>query len=171
MYFWNPYLIENFAPLPVIGHGFGGATYPEMLYFAPRLLFPYKPSIIVIYCENDQFNEPEKSIKQVKDDVCELFSRIHTNLPEAKIVCLAMKHSPGRDFKWKEMEEANVLIKQMCESTNFITYKDFNSTLQDAQGKIDSSLFESDYIHMNAKGYKKWAIALKPFLETMYASL
>ncbi|MEY3416033.1 MAG: hypothetical protein RL711_458 [Bacteroidota bacterium] len=171
MYFWNPYLANHFAPLPVIGHGFGGATYPEMLYYAPRLLFPYKPSIVVIYSENDQFNEPAKSVNQVKDDVCELFSRIHAALPEAKIICLAMKHSPGRDFKWKAMNEANLKIKQLCESTDFITYKDFNSTLKDSKGNIDSSLFEKDYIHMNAKGYQKWANALKPYLENMYASL
>jgi len=33
-------LKEDFAPLSVINHGFGAATFPEMTYYAERMLVP-----------------------------------------------------------------------------------------------------------------------------------
>lgn len=165
MYFWGPYLKENFYPLPVIGHGFGGSTFPEMIFFSPRLLYPFNPKIIVLYCENDLFNLPVKSTNQVRDDICEQFARIHENLPNTKIYYLAMKHSFARDFNWSSMNEVNQKVKGLCDSTTHLNYIDLNYTLLNLNGKLDSTLFEKDMLHMNQYGYKKWSIALKPILE------
>ena len=164
--YWGPFLKDEFKPLPVIGHGFGGATFPELIFYAPRLLYPLTPKIIVIYCENDQFILPDKSVLQVNDDICELFTRIHSNLPNTKIYYLAMKHSLGRDYKWEEMNDVNINVKSLCESSpDYLTYIDLNYLLKDVNGNIDSTLFEKDLVHLNNKAYDKWSNILMPLLE------
>jgi len=168
MRFWNPYLKSNFKNLPIIGHGFGGSTFPELIYYAPRLIFPYHPKLVVIYCENDQFVTPSKSTKQVKDDFCALISFIHKKLPTTKILYIAMKHSPNRDFNWENMNESNKLIKNLTKEFDFLHFIDLNSLLLNTNNQLDTSLFENDGVHLNEKAYKKWALTLTPILENLY---
>lgn len=168
MVFWNPTLVQNFDGLPVLGHGFGGSTFPEMTYYASRLVLKYEPKILVIYCENDLFNTPAKSVKQVNDDVCEFITRINKSLPNTKIVYLAMKHSVGRDFGWKKMNEVNLYVKNMSNTNNTLTYVDLNSELMNKQGVPDSSNFTNDYVHLNTNAYTKWSAKLKPILSNLY---
>ncbi len=43
-------------------------------------------------------------------------------------------------------------------------YADVYSAMVDAEGKPQPDLFLEDSLHMNAKGYEKWAKVLKPYL-------
>src|SRR5215212_8651845 len=40
---------DAFPTLPVINRGFGGSTIPDVLHFAERVVFKYKPRTIVFY--------------------------------------------------------------------------------------------------------------------------
>ena len=45
---------ESFPDLPVVNRGFGGSQVSDLLHFADRVVFPYKPSVIVFYAgDND----------------------------------------------------------------------------------------------------------------------
>lgn len=168
MAFWNSTLVQNFDGLPVLGHGFGGSTFPEMIYYAPRLVYKYEPKILVIYCENDLFNTPSKTVKQVKDDVCEFLTRTNQALPNTKIVYLAMKHSPLRDFAWTKMNEVNLYVKNLANSNSNITYVDLNYLNLDSTGRLDYDYFESDKLHLSTKAYTAWSAKLKPILSNLY---
>ena len=103
-------LKEDFAPLPVINHGFGAATFPEMTYYVERMLVPYKPKTIVLYCENDLFiGKPQRTSEQVFDNFGELATLIQNRLPKAKVYYISMKPSILRKVDWaKEIGRAHV---------------------------------------------------------------
>lgn len=168
MAFWNPTLVKNFDSLPVIGHGFGGSTFPEMIYYAPRLVYKYKPKVLVIYCENDIFYTPEKSVTQVNDDICEFLTRVNQELPKTKIVYLAMKHSPSRDFAWDKMNDINLYVKNLVNTNTNLTYVDLNPEIVNNKSMPDSSNFNPDYLHLNRNAYAKWSAKLKPILSELY---
>ena len=49
-------LEQMFADLPIIKRGFGGSTFPELIYYADDIIFKYTPSIILVYeGDNDQY--------------------------------------------------------------------------------------------------------------------
>src|SRR5687767_4486166 len=50
---WND--IRNYFPgYPIINRAFGGSSLPDLIRYASKIVFPYKPKQIVIYCgEND----------------------------------------------------------------------------------------------------------------------
>ena len=51
--YWNT-LKEDMAPLPVVNRGFGGSRISDVIHYAERIVFPYKPKILVFYAgEND----------------------------------------------------------------------------------------------------------------------
>jgi len=168
MRLWNPFLKKHFPNLPIIGHGFGGATFPELIKYNDRLVLKYNPKIVVLYCENDQFVTPSKQAQQVSDDFCELIYKINENLQDVKIVYIAMKHSKSRDYKWNEMQEADKYIKNLENTYHNFTFIDLNKFIQTNNQVIDESCFESDNLHLNEKGYQKWADTLGTILEKMY---
>ncbi len=168
MAFWNPTLVQDFDGLPVLGHGFGGSTFPEMTYYAHRLVYKYEPKILLIYCENDLFNTPAKSVKQVKDDICEFLTRTNKALPNSKIVYLAMKHSPQRDFAWTKMNDVNLYVKSLASRNSNITYVDLNYLNLDSTGNLDHDFFENDKLHLSTKAYTAWSAKLKPILSDLY---
>lgn len=168
MYFWNQYLKSNFSDLPIIGHGFGGSTFPELIYYAPKLAYKLNPKIIVLYCENDFFQDSNKSSIQIKNDICELIARLKFNLPNTKIIYIGMKHSRTRSYKWPEINSLNKEIEEMSKASGDFVYIDLNNKLYKKDGSIDSSLFLEDKLHLNSKGYQKWADTLHPILKTYY---
>ena len=52
MRMWHPTIKEDLAPLTVIPRGFGGSTMNDLLYFADRIVIPYKPRAILV--ENEK---------------------------------------------------------------------------------------------------------------------
>src|SRR5689334_19572237 len=43
-------LEKQMAPLPVLNRAFGGSRTWEVVYYADRIVLPYRPRIIVYYC-------------------------------------------------------------------------------------------------------------------------
>src|SRR6478752_1255994 len=46
---------SDFADLMAVNRGFGGSHLEDVIFYAPRIVLPYKPKLIVLYAgENDQ---------------------------------------------------------------------------------------------------------------------
>ena len=46
--FWDT-LATDMAPVPVLNRGFGGARLRDVLYYAVRVITPYRPLVVGIY--------------------------------------------------------------------------------------------------------------------------
>ena len=154
---------EDMVPLPVINRGFGGSTIPEVIYYADRIVFPYKPKIIVFYCgENDI---QEQTLPQIVFQNFKKFvGMVEERLPETKIVYLSMKPSLSRFEKWRVFQTGNRMIEKFAESREDVLYLDVSETMLSENEKPDSTIFISDGLHMNQKGYQRWTQLLKPVL-------
>lgn len=157
-------LKQDFAPLPVINHGFGGSTFPEMTYYAERLLVPYHPEKIVLYCENDMFAGKEKTPEQVFDAFAELATLIQNRLPKTKVYYISMKPSISRKDKWQLVSKADVLIKAYIDKHKNFTYMDIVPVMYRPNGTVNGEYFIKDSLHMTAKGYVQWTSVIKPIL-------
>lgn len=148
----------------IINRGFGGSTLNDVIQYADDIIFPYQPKEIVIYCgENDISSSDSITAKTVFGRFEKLFTLIRKKLPQVPIVFVAMKPSPSREKFHHKILQANQLIKSYLGKQKKAAFVDVYKLMLD-NGKPDESLYGSDRLHMNAKGYAIWQKAILPYL-------
>ena len=81
---------EDLAPLPIINRGFGGSTFPEVIYYAPRNVLKYKPKTVVTYCENDMFGKKAKTPEQVRDEYVKFVKLVRAEFPDVQLYFVSL---------------------------------------------------------------------------------
>lgn len=155
-------LAEDIAPARVINRGFGGSKTPEVLAEMERVVYPYKPSVIVYYCgDNDLGTDSADSWGAARGFV-QFAERVLERQPGTKILYMSIKPSVARWSNWPAMERANLIVAAYCDSTEGVEFVDLGSCLLGADGRPDPALFEADGLHVNAAGYRLWTERLRP---------
>ncbi|TFG94633.1 hypothetical protein E4H12_14830, partial [Candidatus Thorarchaeota archaeon] len=110
---WNT-LKEDMAPLSVMNRGFGGSRISDVIHYADRIVFPYKPKTIVFYAgENDLsglFYTKKKTPEEVRNNFREFCEKVHGQLPGVPIYFISIKPPKRRKKLWGEMKRANSLV-------------------------------------------------------------
>ncbi|MGZ3873038.1 MAG: GDSL-type esterase/lipase family protein [Mucilaginibacter sp.] len=159
-------LEQRFSDKPIIRRGVGGCELWQLVdYYTPYILFPYHPRKIFVYAgENDIAGG--KTGRFVFDEFQKLWEMINRQLPDAAIYFMSIKPSPSRAKFLPEMKIANRLIKNYLASKPNSGYIDLSTViLKRETAAPDSSLFESDYLHLNGKGYDRWQKVLEPYVK------
>lgn len=171
--FWNS-LKQDMAPLPVVNKGFGGSQIHHVTHYAERLILPQNPRAIVFYAgENDiagMFFGKKKSAAEVLQDFRIFCDKIHAALEDVPIHFIAIKPPKRRIKYWAEMQEANRLIKEFCESDARLYFIDIVPAMLDELGQPRLDVFKWDGVHMNEKGYAIWTSVVQPTLLDLYES-
>lgn len=160
---WHDTVHEDLAPLTIIPRGFGGSNMNDLLYYADRIVLPYKPRAIVVYeGDNDlaQGISPQKFVGTFRKFV----DKVHKQFPECRIYFLSIKPSIKRWHLWSEMKEANRIIAAECSEDKRLSYVDVASGMLDDQGKPRDNIFQKDDLHMTRGGYVIWRDKLRPIL-------
>jgi lysophospholipase L1-like esterase len=149
-------LQKDFPGEKVIQRGFGGSELADSVYYADRIVTPYKPRAVVVYAGDNDLNAG-KTPEQVFADFKAFVAKVHASVPNARIVYIAIKPSPSR-WKIKDKgERANALIAAGCaKDPKRLRFVDIWKPMLDAKGQPRPELFVADMLHMNAEGYKIW---------------
>ncbi|MFX1265865.1 MAG: GDSL-type esterase/lipase family protein [Promethearchaeota archaeon] len=165
--YWKT-LEEDMAPLSVLNRGFGGSRISDVTYYADRIVFPYKPGGIVFYAgENDISGlvfTKKKTPEEVANDFRSFCSKIHTKMAEVPVYFISIKPPKRRRKLWPEMQEANRLVEEICQSDSRLNYIDIVESTLDPEGNPRHDIFKWDGIHLNEKGYEIWTSIVKPVL-------
>jgi len=158
-------MAKDLAPLPVFNAAFGGSRTKQVLEAAPRLVLPAKPKVVLYYCgDNDMGSgsaDPQVPVTNFKAFV----ELLRKDLPQVRIVYVAIKPSPKREGAWTKVKEANAAIKALCEADPALTFVDFSTFLLGDDGKPKADLFEADRLHITAAAYQQATALLKPAVE------
>jgi len=158
---WN--LPEYFPNMKVINRGFGGSEMADAARYAPRIVVPLKPRIVVLYPgENDIARGV--TAEMVGAGFEQLLKNIHDPLPQTRIIAIGLKPTPVR---WKFVDEgrkANRLIKASCEKQTPCTYVNVEPEMLGKDGQPRPELYVADGEHMTPEGYKIWTRLVTPLL-------
>ncbi len=158
-------LQRDMAPLPVLNRGFGGAQTHQVLYFAPRILLPYRPSAVVLYTgENDLEERTGKTPAQVLREVSALSDLLFRELPQARLYLLAVKPSPARRRRWAQARRLNALLAAFAEEDGRRRWVDVATSAFDSRGRRRTELYLADGLHLSPAGYALWTGLLRPRL-------
>ncbi len=156
-----PHLQEDFPETTVLQRGFGGASFPDVLHYMDRIVIPYHPRKIVLYCgDNDLGNG--RSPGQVIRDFREFVTRVRAALPDTPVVFLAIKPSPLRWPIVNSMRAVNARVRAMADEDPLIEYVDVFTPMLGRDGQPRNDLYEEDGLHVNAAGYALWKDILQP---------
>lgn len=156
---------DYFPGHTILNRAFGGSSLPHLLLYAEEVIFRYKPKQIVIYCgENDLTGGPTINADSILFRFQRLHALIRSRLPKVPVVYLSMKPSPSRRKYLATMQEGNEKIKSFITNQTYTQFIDVYSSMISTTGEINPSLFLSDSLHMNKKGYQLWQPLIEPFL-------
>jgi lysophospholipase L1-like esterase len=148
----------------VVNRGFGGSELSEAIKYAPRVVVPLAPRIVVLYAgENDLNRGVTPDV--IAADFDRFSTLIHTTLPSARIVVIGLKPSL---LRWKlrdGMQQTNAMIRTRCSADRQCTYVDPWPSMIGADGTPKPELFVADGLHMTPEGYKAWTEMLRPHLK------
>ena len=159
---WN--LKKSFPNLALVNCGIGGSVIPDSTHFAPRLLLPLKPRLIVFYAgDNDSANgAPAVTIAE---DFAAFATTINAALPECRILYIPIKPSIAREKLLPVQKEVNQLIETYCGAhPGQLQYVDLATPLLGGEGRLRPELYMADGLHLNPAGYEIWNRLLRPWL-------
>ena len=160
--FWKT-LALDFAGQPVINRGFGGSAIVDSTHFAPRVIFPYEPKVVVLRAGgNDLW--ASNSVEKVFGDFKDFAETVHAKLPDAKIVFLSLSPSLARWSQHEKEKAVNTLIADYTRGKTFLQYIETYDVPLGADGKPREELFVADKLHFNAQGYELLAARVRPLL-------
>jgi lysophospholipase L1-like esterase len=155
---------ERFPGKKVINRGIGGAQMEDIIYYADRLIFRYKPRKVFVYCGSNDIASG-KTPEHVLETFKKLYLGIKSKLPNTKVYFISIQSAPVRENNTEAFKRANELIKAYISSKTQDVYVDIFPLLLDNNGKPKPEFFIGDQLHMNDKGYERWARVLKPYVE------
>jgi lysophospholipase L1-like esterase len=157
-------LAQDFPGQPVYNRGFGGSEIADSTHFAPRIVFPYMPRMIVFRAGgNDLW--AGKTVKQVFADYREFVAVVHAKLPDTEIVFISWNPTPSRWKQHEQEKELNRLIKVFSEHTPHLRYIETYDLPLGPDGKPRPELFVADQLHFNAAGYKLLVDRVRPIFQ------
>ena len=170
--FWSS-LEHDMAPYTVINRGFGGSMIHQVLHYAEEIIVPYQPAAIFLYAGENDIAGLWLTRKHSAEEVCENFEEfcrhVQHHLPDVPVHYISIKPARSRQKYWPEMQRANRMIEQFCETDKRLRYIDIVPAMQTETGETRSELFSFDGIHMNEKGYAVWTKVIRPYVEEIAA--
>lgn len=158
-------LKEDFPSVYTINRGFGGSHLEDVNFYAPQIVLPYKPKLIVLYAgENDLV--AGKSIETVLGDFKKFVSLVRQNLPKTRLLVVSLKPSPSRREFTPKFKELNGLIKTETEKDKHLLFVDVWAPMLGEDGQPKKNIFQNDRLHLNAEGYKIWRETLFPKIKS-----
>ena len=157
-------LQKDFPGYHVINRGFGGSELGDALYFADRIILPYKPRTILVYAgDNDIANG--KTPDQIFDTYKQLVQLIHQKLPKARIGYIAIKPSIARWNLIEKIKSTNELIQKYSGQDRLLMFIDVYTPMLGKDGNPRKELFAPDGLHLNREGYTLWKNVVGPALK------
>lgn len=156
-----PNLKADFPGVDVIQRGFGGSDLPEAIHYAPRIVLPYCPRLIVVYAGDNDLAEG-RTPAQVLADFREFVRAVRRAMPKTRIAFVAIKPSPSRVALLDKMRAANALVRQYVATDPRLIYVDVFTPMLGPTGRPPSELFQPDMLHMKPQGYALWRDLLQP---------
>ena len=150
-----PDLAGDFPGAPVVNRGFGGSTLPDVLRYAPRIVLPHRPRLVLVYAGDNDIASG-RTPAQVLADYQAFVALVRGALPAARIAFVSVKPSPSRWALVDRQREANALVRTWIARDSMQAYVDVFSPMLGADGRPRPELFVADSLHMTRAGYAVW---------------
>jgi lysophospholipase L1-like esterase len=163
--YWKT-LQADFPNYRVLNRGFGGSHIADSTHFADRIVFPYKPSAIILHAGSNDLAAGE-SPERVFADYKAFVAKVREALPDTPIAFLSINPTPARWSQADKQQETNRLIREYVAGKKGLAFLDIWDALLGPDGKPREVLHVHDHLHPNAAGYKIRTRIITAYLESL----
>lgn len=156
-------LNESFPDKGYINRGFGGSQIADSIAYLDRLVLKHRPQMVLMYAGDNDI-AAGKSPETVAKDFQTFQQKVHAELPETRIMYIAIKPSLKRWDMYPKMADANERIAKQCAANPLLTYLDIATPMLGKDGTPKPELFAKDGLHLNKTGYEVWTKVVTPHL-------
>ena len=144
---------KHLSPYKVANLGVGGTKVEEWQKYYTYIA-KCKPKAIIVFIGGNNIKTKKDDGLVVARKVAKLLRSINAKNPKAKIFYVSAQPTEKRWNVWKQMNRCNNLLKNWCKTKNKnkLEFIDIRSYCL-KNGKPNKSLFCSDKLHFNNKGY------------------
>jgi len=153
-----------FPTLTLINNGFGGSQVTDSTFYFDKLVLPFHPKLIVFHAGGND-TAAGRTPAEVAADVEDFIKKVHTELPETKIIYIGLFPAPSRWELQDKFHETTRLITAMIHRDRKVTFLNPEKPLLSAEGSIRPELYESDRLHLNAQGYAIMTKLIAPYIK------
>ena len=157
-------LANDFPEYKVINRGFGGSAIADSVYYADRIVIPYRPRLIIFRAGTNDI-ALGRTPEQVLADFQAFVSVVRAKLPETRIAFMSLNPTIARWGNVAKESKANELIKAYIASGENLDYIDVVGAMLGSDGKPRPELYAKDQLHNSPEGYKLWTLLVRPHLE------
>ena len=147
----------------IVNRGIDSFTMTDVVFFADRLVLPYKPRLVVVHAGGNDVNTG-RTAAQVLGDFQAFVRRVRETLPSVPIAFSSVTPGPGRWSQAVVRQETNSAIKAYVASDPRLIYVDLWSAMLGPDGGPREDLWVEDRIHPNHAGYELRARIMRPLL-------
>ena len=150
---------QDLHEFKVQNHGFGGSTDKMLVQYAPRLLYPYQPDIVVFQTGSNDYvaltGTDEEKVAACMAYKRQMFDAFHAALPNAKFVIMSGLLLPGRSRYTALTQAVNRELEALCAEKEYLYFVDASDMTYDGTS-FAQELFIADGIHLNHDGQLRW---------------
>jgi lysophospholipase L1-like esterase len=157
-------LKEDFPDLPVINRGFGGSHVIDSVYYADRIVIPYKPRMIVFRAGINDIHSG-KTPEQVVRDFDAFVTKVRAKLPETRIAVMSINPSLKYWKMYDREQKANELLRDYVKAGKNLDYIDVSTAMLGKDGRPRPELYVADGMHGTPECYKLWTSLVRPHLK------
>ncbi len=158
---WNT-IEEDMSPFKIIQRGYGGAKLNDFAYYAKEIIYPHNFKALVLFIANDiSGSKKDKSPKDVADLFNYTIDLVRDKYQDVPIFWIQITPTLNRWDVWDRTNEANNLIKEMCENSENLYFIETENYFLTSDGLPNTDLFIEDQLHLNIDGYNKWSEIIK----------
>ena len=156
-------LAQDFPKHRVINRGFGGSQISDSVFYAKRIVIPYRPKLIVMYAGGNDINSG-KTPHAVYHDFQTFVATVHASLPRTSIAYISIAPNPARWAQVDKVRETNTRIKAYARRQRNVEFIDVFPHMLGRDGQPRPEIFSADRLHMNEQGYALWTRIVKRHL-------
>ena len=146
---------EFFGGINILNRGIGSDTTEGVLHRTDEISIHQPSKIFIMIGINDLVYE-ELSLDWITDNVREIIEVLLIDNPNTTIYLQSVLPTVSEKVDSEKIIELNKQYKILAGEFERCEYIDVYSVFLKEEGRVDASLFSSDGVHINGKGYEEW---------------
>jgi lysophospholipase L1-like esterase len=143
---------EDLPVYTIINRGIDSFETSDLLYFADRLVLPYRARLIVLHIGGNDVHGG-KSPEKVLADFQALVAKIRAVQPTVPIAFTSLTPGPARQEEFDRRKAANRVIRDYIATQPGLRFIDLWDAMLTPDGKPRADLWTADRVHPNHAGY------------------
>ncbi len=155
---------SDLDPIVSYNHGIGGTTVEQWSeQLNERLVYPYKPKLVVYYVGINNVINSGQSVDQIDANLITLFDNTHAAMPNTKVIYILMNQLPGYRNYTSTINGVNQRVRdyKQSHSADWLTLINPGEALMKESNEPNSAYFRTDGLHLSNYGYEIWGGIIK----------